>query len=283
MIRAIRLRGNLGNNLFQFALLRAMGETPVAVDDIIKPTAPLQQLLRPGTVRVPTVREMLALRQPPRLRGRGRVAHLIPSRLQRSRMFEERLFGQFDPEVLEQNSPVLYSGYFQHEDYFLHAADAVAADIAEPAADVAHFLDDRGGPSVALSIRAGADYQRLGWAIPLDWYLRAARCVAEQHPRPEFVVFSDVVAAADEAVHALRPYGTAVSAAHLGARSQLHVMAALDHAIIAPSSFAWWGAWLGDHRHGFAAGRTVIAPSPWVKAAFDETPSQRWSRLPVET
>jgi hypothetical protein len=198
-------------------------------------------------------------------------------------MFQERLFARFDPEVVEQRSPVLYNGYFQHEDYFLHAADAIAADIADSPADPAQFVHDRAGASVALSIRAGADYQHLGWAIPLDWYLRAARCVAEQHSRPEFVVFSDVVAAADEAVDALRHYGPAVSAADLDARSQLHVMAALDHAIIAPSSFAWWGAWLGDHRHGFAASRTVIAPSPWVKAAFDETPSRRWSRLPVET
>jgi hypothetical protein len=172
MIRAIRLRGNLCNNLFQFALLRAMGETPAVVDDIIKPTAPLQQLLRPGTVRVLTVRETLALRQPPRLRGRGKVSHLIPFRLQRSRMFEERLFAQFDPEVLEQNSHVIYNGYFQHEDYSLHAADAIAADIAESPADAAQFVSDRGA-SVALSIRAGADYQRFGWAIPLDWYLRA--------------------------------------------------------------------------------------------------------------
>lgn len=289
MTRAVRLRGNLGNHLFQFALLRAMGETPVVVDDILKPATSLQNLLRPGTVRLPTIRETLALRQPPRLPGRGKVARLTPPLVERSRLFDERLFGHFDPEVLARDPPVLFNGYFQHENYFLHAADAIAADIAEPPADSANFLNDRsaklnnrGGPSVALSIRAGADYQRLGWAIPLDWYLHAARLVTEQHPRPEFVVFSDVVTAADEAVSALRPYGPALSAAHLDARAQLHVMAALDHAIIAPSSFAWWGAWLGDHRHGFGAGRTVIAPSPWVKAVFDETPSKRWSRLPVE-
>jgi hypothetical protein len=38
-------------------------------------------------------------------------------------------------------------------------------------------------------------------------------------------------------------------------------MSECDHAILANSSFAWWGAWIGDQRG--ERERSVIAPAGW--------------------
>ena len=47
---------------------------------------------------------------------------------------------------------------------------------------------------------------------------------------------------------------------------QLSMIADCDHSIMANSTFAWWGAWLGDQRHarkGTADGRVVIVPDTY--------------------
>ena len=61
--------------------------------------------------------------------------------------------------------------------------------------------------------------------------------------------------------------------------TQLSAMARCDHAIIANSSFAWWGAWLGDQ---LASGphRTVVAPEEY--GVPDRFPS-RWLTVPSGT
>jgi hypothetical protein len=40
----------------------------------------------------------------------------------------------------------------------------------------------------------------------------------------------------------------------------LWLMSLCRHAVVANSSFSWWGAWLGY----WAAGRTVVAPAVWM-------------------
>jgi hypothetical protein len=54
-------------------------------------------------------------------------------------------------------------------------------------------------------------------------------------------------------------------------------MRTCPHAVIANSSFSWWGAWLGDGTQ-----RIVIAPATWLKGlpAFDDIVPNRWFRLP---
>jgi hypothetical protein len=48
---------------------------------------------------------------------------------------------------------------------------------------------------------------------------------------------------------------------------QLEWLSECEHAIVPDSSFAWWGAWLGDRRGD--PGRLVIAPSEWPHKVRD--------------
>lgn len=292
MVHAVRLRGRLGNHLFQYALGRALtpGE-PVVVEDLFRSPAALEATLRPGSMRVTTNAEALRLRQPPRLR-RGRV-HLgrrlasLPDgsfkRWLQEYEYHERVEARYDPAVFERPPPTLFCGYFQHEQYFAGVVDLVAGSIRPmmPAASAALKAFDvatGAAPSVAVVVRAGLDYEELDWIQRFTWYRRAAERVVDSVPRARFAVFSDVPLAAEATAAALGDLGPAHAVVRLDATSQLQLIAAMDHAIVSASSFAWWGAWLGDHARGFAADRVVIAPDPWIRAELAATPSHRWLR-----
>jgi hypothetical protein len=50
-------------------------------------------------------------------------------------------------------------------------------------------------------------------------------------------------------------------------------MSRCRHAVVANSSFSWWGAWLGDN----TASRLVFAPT---QAGHPITLPERWQRIP---
>lgn len=290
----MRLRGRLGNHLFQYALGRALTPYgPVVVDDIFRSADPLTSLLVPGSVRLLTSAEALALRQPPRFpRGRvhlGNAIQRLPRGWFRSwlegREFHETTEAEFDHNVQTLTGPTVICGYFQNEAYFSAAADRVAASFRPPDADgiaaLQRFRVFAGnGDTVAVVIRAGLDYEQLGWTLPFSWYRRAAEEMAGLLESPRFAVFSDVPLAAEAAAKALHDIGPGEAVTRLSPRAQLDVISRLDHAIIASSSFGWWGAWLGDYHADFDPGRVVIAPHLWIRPDLDQTPSPRWRRLP---
>lgn len=270
-LRAIRLRGNLGNHLFQYGLLHGLGEHPAVVDTTIKSAKPLQKLLQPGAVRTLRAGEAVSLRLPPLRKGRRRLERHWPGQ---PKVYDERAPGSFDPVVRSIDGPVIFNGYFQNESYFDRSIiDTLAPAPPEAQAFLRVLPDDR--PTVAVAVRAGADYQRLGWTVPPAWYRQAAKQIVSELGSVRFIVTSDVPQAADDMVTMLGDLGPGLSAATYGPAAQLHIVAGTDHAVIAASSFAWWGAWLGD------PGRIVICPDPWVHPDFDGTPSVRWRRLLV--
>ena len=100
--------------------------------------------------------------------------------------------------------------------------------------------------------------------LPLDYYDRAMQNLADTVGEPTFVLFGDDPAFVDLFAERAEHRGySVVSALPLGHDpiTQLRLQSECEHAILANSSFAWWGAWLGDRRHG--RGRKVIAPAGW--------------------
>jgi hypothetical protein len=62
----------------------------------------------------------------------------------------------------------------------------------------------------------------------------------------------------------------------------LWLMAQCQHAVIANSSFSWWGAWLGDWGDSKSR-RIVVAPKQWFNPAANVDASdivpERWLRI----
>jgi hypothetical protein len=282
------LHGRLGNQLFQFAsgygIARHLDarlvfvSSPVPPRDLLLPRllgrryheADARELLGVGkrAAAGPFGRELAsALYHGSRAlrRARGRTAPSVTYWANT---------GRFRPELFALDLPVYVQGHLQTERYFDEYADDVAGAIEWPG-DLSTV--DLPRPAVGVTFRRG-DYEALGWALPEDYYDRAVERVLRGVPDGHLVLFGDdreYVARAGERLRRVAPVVDVADHTD-DAITQLRLLSACDHCVIANSSFAWWGAWLGD-RYADAPGRVVVAPREYGDGG-DRIPA-RWHAI----
>lgn len=198
----------------------------------------------------------------------------------------------FDAGVFEIPDWTDLLGFFQTEKYFKHLRHELLREFTfrDPIAGYAsRFIGAvrgrSGGASlIAVHVRRG-DYLKKGdrfRVLSADWYRRAMDMFAGS--RSVFLLFSDDpgwcvenFGGAQELESLRRPR----SVLHVSTPDHWHdlaVMMQCDHFIVANSSFSWWGAWLAQ-----AAEKVVVAPKPWFgpKMGRDESDivPEEWHRL----
>jgi hypothetical protein len=190
----------------------------------------------------------------------------------------------FRPDVLDWRGDVRLAGYWQDERYFADVDDVIRSDFTLTA-----DLDDRSratlsriqsGPSAFIHVRRGdylePTYNKLFGVCEVDYYRRGLEILRSRVGDDlRIFVFSDgpdwvrqnQIGGADAEI--IDWNGDAPA-------RDIALMRACRHAVIANSSFSWWGAWLGEW-----PGRTVIAPRIWLKAVpeFQDPVPARWLRL----
>jgi hypothetical protein len=289
----VELHGRLGNQLFQYAsgvgisrrrnaALR-FRSTRVAPADLLLPRlvgdayreVTPDELRRVGHVDDTTpwtrLEHRLLLHA---TRTRRRMQHRTPPTIA---VWEQP--GVYRPWVFDADLPVYVQGHLQSERYFAAVVDEVAASIRFP--DGLASLPADAGTTLALSFRRG-DYNSLGWALPLEYYDQAVELVTARAPVDTIVLFGDDTAFLELAANRYERSTRVVDATRLGPDplTQLQLLAACDHCVIANSSFAWWGAWLGDHRARDGA-RLVVSPAEYGEGN-DRLPA-RWLTIPTGT
>jgi hypothetical protein len=182
--------------------------------------------------------------------------------------------GRYDEQILSIDLPTQLLGWLQSDRYFSHVADEVVQRLRLPEGVLVRH--PRARPIVALSFRRG-DYVRMGWQLPLSYYERALDVMVKEVPDATFLVFGDdpeFVRFATDWVSRLGPATNAYDFCD-GALEHLALARECDHAVIANSSFAWWGAWLGDRRAGDTP-RLVIAPDDYRRRFGPDIVPSNW-------
>lgn len=290
---AVVTHGRLGNQLFQFAALHAIvsRSEPVLIYDGLARSADLQRTLVDGAVQLigPAAAARLGRFPIPASRHReipemlARCLDQSSPWIARRHTWNEGLWYGLEP-IPVGGRPKVVRGYFQNEGYFAAAREAVGASFRPPSEAVLRSRDSLGRhrlPTVAVVVHAGADYDRLGWTPPLAWYMSALDEMRAMVGDAHVVVFSDIAVARQAVCLLASSHGPVSEAPGLSAVDQLNLISLLDHTVVAPSSFAWWGAWLGDHRTGYLAHRRVIAPTPWIDPLARTVPD-RWVSLRLD-
>lgn len=277
------IRGGLGNQLFQFAAAKALAvedSGPVVLDLRHARQWPvsLQDVLLPGAFRAAGAMDLLRLRQLPQPPLFSRTLLAYQERESAPKLLQRWVLREGTPP-LDVPRKVLLRGYFQQEEWFNGRAGLIRGCFRPPSARAIALNKSarrKHHPLVAVAVRSGADYRHFNLLTPKSYYLECARLF--EHLGPTFVITGDVTADAEDVADHLRAWAHVTVVADESPKVQLDVHALADHAIIANSSFAWWGAWLGDHRNDKQ--RQVFCPSPWVPGAPTRSPD-RWTAVPT--
>ncbi len=282
----VAISGGLGNQMFQYAMARCYAFANAA-----------ELLLYLGTRYKPGKSRRYGLAK---FRIAGRLAtHAEAGGLRRARPWRRlpgRLFPallpapdpevvteksmRFDPAVLTPRARVKLNGVWQSERYFSDVADLVRSDFT-----LRDDLDRRNQDtlnrirsrlSCFIHVRRG-DYLTGGiYTCPPEYYADAVAIVRERvGAAVQFFVFSDE----PNWVREMAIGGAGAEIVDWNGEAperDLELMRACRHAIIANSSFSWWGAWLGD-----LAARTVIAPRVWSlrRSDLEDIAPSRWLRI----
>lgn len=280
------LTGGLGNQMFQYAVGRALAaryDAPLLLDT----RGLMHDALRSYALSHFRVNAEVATEPDmPRELGRiGRRLYRLPRWLTRQTRYVEKGFA-FDPGIVALKAPVHLAGNWQSEKYFADQRNLIRSDfqLREPFTNdrraIADMIAER--PTVSVHVRRG-DYVNNpatnayhGTCEPA-WYEQARRAMEERVAAPAYMVFSDDP---DWTRANLPSFAAArfVDPSTDGRDEQdMHLMALCHHHIIANSSFSWWGAWLNPR-----ADKVVLAPRHWFRAGKHDTRDllpENWVRL----
>ena len=272
------VKGGLGNQLFIYAAARALAlRTGRALYLDVKrgyvadtygrsyrlDRFPIQAAVMPEVWRVaPTLKH-------PRHKIVRALSKLLP-RDRRTYLAERHHLPSAQLTALQpQRERVTLHGYWQDEAYFAACADTIRAELTPPApVDVRNRelgLRLAEGDAVFVHVRR-VHYPEL---LTADYYQKAVSQARTRLSKPRFVLFGDDLAWLTARVDF---GGAEVEAIEHNAGDELAdlwLMTCCRHAIIANSSFSWWGAWLGTK-----AGRQVYAPA---SVAYGPRPPLRWA------
>lgn len=269
----IQLKGGLGNQMFQYALYRALkkkGKT-VKIDDVTgfvndKLREPVLQGYGIDYERA-TKDEVIALTDS-KMDIFSRIRRKLTGR-KTFRIDEES--GRFDPNILELENAYLV-GYWQSEKYF--ADEAVQNEIKEAFEKrPQELMNDTVSwtllqqieccESVSLHVRrtdyVDAEHIQIHNICSEKYYKNAIDKIRKEYPNAMFFIFTD-----DKEWCKKHFKGRCFSVVELeeGPKTdiaEMMLMSKCKHHIIANSSFSWWAAWLND-----APEKLVIAPSKWI-------------------
>lgn len=167
-------------------------------------------------------------------------------------------------------------GYWPDEGFFRDHSEKIRAELAPPAptdeANRALGAEISGDNTVFVHARR----VRYPTLLSADYYRDALAVIHERVANPSFVVFSDDLTWVKENVDFGGDPVRWVEHNADDEMADLWLMTRCRHAIIANSSFSWWGAWLGGDP---GDGRIICAP---VHLEWIIRPAKGWHLIPFE-
>ncbi|WP_343305409.1 alpha-1,2-fucosyltransferase [Chitinophaga niabensis] len=292
----VKLMGGLGNQMFQYALGKALSlhhETTLKLDlswlldhsakretgfvhrnfdlDIFRihvPVAAPEEVKRIRNEWLPVKRADLLVKK----------ILSIPQTNIREPYFH------YTPAVFNAGPDAYLDGFWQSEKYFRQYAAVIRKDF-----DFVHPIGPQAIPlmeSIRLSEAVCVNVRRKEYvnnpyhgAMDVDYYMRAEKYIREKVKDPHLYIFSDDITWCEANLHFQSP-ATFVPLTYAGEkyRDIFRMMITCKHFIIPNSSFGWWAAWLSQNE-----GKQVVAPLQWFaslgpKDTQDLLP-ESWVRL----
>jgi len=273
----VKLKGGLGNQMFQYALGKNISLRRKAVLKLDKTPLehPIWQKMTSVTVRGYELGEFDIKTQ---FAGFREKILAVPIR--------EIPFNVKDNfKGIERTKGNLYlDGYWQSEEYFKDIKNVICRDFRLKNKSInfiraAKLISESN--SVSIHFRRG-DYAEKGKTrryhglLGLDYYQKTISLINEEVKDPHFFIFSDDANWVKKNFKIGKPVTYISGFYELTNAEELVLMSNCEHNIIANSSFSWWGAWLNKN-----PSKIVIAPTRWfrVRIGSKEMLPSGWVKL----
>ncbi|HRI79611.1 MAG TPA: alpha-1,2-fucosyltransferase [Cyclobacteriaceae bacterium] len=269
----VRLRGGLGNQLFQYAAGRALADyhkTELALDLYTYTRHPYRKY-ELSKFRI-EAREATR-KEVHQFTGSNPIIRYLNKR--ENYMHCPAVFAQphyhFYEDFFSLPADIYLSGYWQSEKYFEPSAAVIrnqfvpVEPLDEKNLQLKALMESEN--SVAVHVRRGdyasqANYTSFFGLLQKDYYDHAITTIHSMVDGPKFYFFSD---SPDWCRETFTGMNVTVIDHNIGgdAFKDLVLMASCKHNIIANSTFSWWSAWLNSHQE-----KKVIAPDTWFRTNF---------------
>lgn len=270
----IRLKGGLGNQMFQYAVARGISSTDRKVfldtsfysynkESTEALTARKYELSIFPNLRASKINSLCSYA----LANGGFQRTALKSILFPSITHVIQKENEFlDFKNISTKRVLLLDGFFQSEKYFKHIKSELLNEFAfnygNYRNDTYVELINSSTNSVAVHIRRG-DYMRPAvniyhGVIPLSYYDQAMQKIEFEIEEPHYFIFSDDIEWCK--IHFIKYHSkiTFIERSSVDdSWKDMWLMTLCRHHIIANSSYSWWGAWLAN-KQGFK-----FAPAEW--------------------
>ena len=260
----IKIKGGLGNQLFQYAVGRALAlhhRSPLKLDLTIFKTYKLHRyLLDQFAIQADIATEDEIIK----LKGRNNVLFSALRKaglVKRKSYLKEKRSSYFDVSVFK-NDDVYLDGYWQNELYFSDIREELLRDLTSISSmsdlGVVYMEGIKKRNTVSLHVRRGNYLNLKNFnVLDIDYYMKAVEYIRKNVEKPTFFIFSDDL---EWCKNSLGFLDNCVFVDSTRTEiDDLKLMSFCQHNIIANSSFSWWGAWLNQN-----CKKTVIAPKDWL-------------------
>jgi hypothetical protein len=279
-----RLKGGLGNQMFQYAAGLALSHkmnTSLKVDgsflyesDSVNSITPRNFELSCFGIQDDSLyhSEFKLLRRFLQSRFYRIVQSRMPSMLP-WKYVQERQFN-FDPTFFQNQGNCMLDGYWQSEKYYLsvetkvRTAFSIKVNISEKSSSLQRYLQEHATASVHIrrgDLLTNPEAAALHGVCSDMYYQSALEKLKSLNSDLKIIVFSDEPDYVLQKMQFLQP-DVIVDWNHGRGWEDMFLMRQCSHHIIANSSFSWWGAWLNPSKN-----KVVIAPAKWFASGNFDT------------
>ena len=278
----VKLRGGLGNQMFQYAIGRnlALKNNTKLKFDI---TELEQDKLRNYELDIFNISGSIASRFL-RIFIRKLNHRIISKILGQYFLYIKQQDNYFNQDILEKKGNIVLDGYWQSENYFKEIRKITIEDFRiryEPDKRNNSMIEKiKNSNSISIHIRRG-DYinntkiNKFHGTCSLKYYYNSIEIVVKKVKNPSFFIFSDDHQWTKANLKLEYPtIYVDINGPEKG-YEDLRFMSNCKHFIIANSSFSWWGAWLSSNPN-----KIICAPKRWFKSADEgDIVPESWIRV----
>lgn len=264
----IKIKGGLGNQMFQYALARHL-----SIKNNCRLFLDIREYENDNLRKFRLDNYLLGEHKIIRKQeGLQKFIHQVKRKIKKVSTYAESSLG-FNPDVLALNN-VYLDGYWQTEKYFSEIREILLHDFSIKKPLQSNLIQDlekiKSSDSISVHIRRG-DYTHAKniethGIIELSWYENAITFIKNHVKKPEFFFFSDDIEFTKSIFPTKNNHHYMKTSPEGFEHEDLFLMSKCKHNIIANSSFSWWAAWLNTNPNKY-----VIAPQKWFATEDLET------------